>query len=196
MRCRHGPDQAQPADRAMCNGQNPKREQRPMNCAQCGAELPENARFCTNCGASTGITSSKTVDQGRLAPFKSSKRKSFQIKQGGYEGLISDIEGWLSNEGYKTSRRSNGADSTTLKIRSKADWKQLVGMHVQLSLHLECSGTRLQASTGEAVWADKLAVFMISWFCLWPLFITSLCGMTEQQGLPEKIFGFMKVVAE
>ena len=167
-----------------------------MNCAQCGAELPENARFCTNCGASTGITSSKTVDQGRLAPFKSSKRKNFQIKQGGYEGLISDIEGWLSNEGYKTSRRSNGTNSTTLKIRSKADWKQLVGMHVQLSLHLECSGTRLQASTGEAVWSDKLAVFLISWFCLWPLFITSLCGMAEQQGLPEKVLGFIKVVAE
>ena len=167
-----------------------------MNCSQCEAELPENARFCTNCGAPTGITSTKTDDRGRLAPFKSSKTKNFQIQPGGYEDLLSDIEGWLSNEGYKTSRKSNGASSTTLKIKSKADWKQLIGMHVQLSLHLECSGTRLQVSTGQAIWADKLTVFMISWFCLWPLFITSVCGMAEQRGLPEKVFGFIKVVAE
>lgn len=167
-----------------------------MNCKQCGAELPENARFCTSCGAPTGITSSKAIDHGRLAPFKSSKRKSFQIQEGSYESLVNDIEGWLSNEGYKSSRRDHGTNSTTLRVRSKAGWKQIIGMHVQLSLYLECTGTRLEASTGEGVWSDKVAVFVISWFCLWPLFVTSLCGMAAQNGLPDKIFGFIKVVAE
>ena len=167
-----------------------------MNCVQCGAVLPEDAHFCTNCGSSTGITSRTTIDHGRLAPFKSSKKKSFQLQPGSYESLVSDIEGWLSNEGYITIRRSNGDNSKKLEIKSKAGWKQLIGMYIQISLHLECSGARLQVSTGEAVWADKLAVFIISWFFLWPLLITSLCGMAEQQGLPEKIFGFIKVVAE
>ena len=167
-----------------------------MNCTLCAAQLPENARFCTSCGAATGITSSRTDDYGRLAPFKSSKKKSFQILQGNYQSIVSDIEGWLSNEGYATSRRFNDENSTTLNIKSKAGWKQLLGLHVQLSLHLECSGTRLQASTGEGSWGDKLAVFAISWFFLWPLMITSICGMAEQGGLPNKIFGFIKVIAE
>ena len=167
-----------------------------MKCKQCGAELPENARFCTSCGASTGITSTNTINNGRLTPFKNSKKKSYQMANGTFENLISDLENWLSNEGYKTSRRSQGTQSTLIKVQSKAGWKQLIGMHVKLSIQLDCTGTRLQVATGEGVWIDKWIVFCISIFFLWPLMITSICGMASQQGLPEKIYGFIKVVAE
>ena len=69
-------------------------------------------------------------------------------------------------------------------------------MHVQLSRTLNAREPDFKPVQALQAWADKLVVFVISWFCLWPLLITSVCGMAEQWGLPEKVFGFIKVVAE
>lgn len=51
-----------------------------MFCNQCGAKLPDSARFCTRCGAPVGGAPTGAIRTNTLQPGTEGKRLSSELK--------------------------------------------------------------------------------------------------------------------
>lgn len=69
----------------------------------------------------------------------------------------------------------------------KGGLKKLIGMDKALTIRLRQHDNQLQVELGEAKWADKAAVMMLSMFLLWPLTVTSGVGIYKQNKLMKDI---------
>ena len=65
----------------------------------------------------------------------------------------------------------------------KAGAKKLLGMDKAIEVRLPQEGQRLVVEMGNAKWADKAVVMVVSMFVMWPLAITSGVGIYKQNEL-------------
>lgn len=65
----------------------------------------------------------------------------------------------------------------------KAGAKKLLGMDKAIEVRLSQEGQRLVVEMGNAKWADKAVVMVVSMFVMWPLAITSGVGIYKQNEL-------------
>ena len=65
----------------------------------------------------------------------------------------------------------------------KSGAKKLIGMDKAVEVRIYQEAERVHVEIGEAKWADKAAVMMLSMFFLWPLTITSGVGIYQQKQL-------------
>ncbi len=106
-------------------------------------------------------------------------------------GLISAVENYLSNTEKMETQRVNGENSDYVALQARVrggGWKQLIGMDKAITIRfIKVSSGEVRMEIGEAKWADKGGVMLLSMFVLWPLTITSGIGMYKQGSLPGKI---------
>lgn len=105
--------------------------------------------------------------------------------------LIRCVEVFLRSKEHMEIQYVLCSDSnyTVLQARSKhGNIKQFIGMDKALTIRFVSSNQEnIIIEFGEAKWADKGAVMLVSMFVLWPLTITSGVGMYHQGILPQKI---------
>lgn len=67
-------------------------------------------------------------------------------------------------------------------------FKRLVGLETCATLKLTTAGDGLTLEVMEGKWLDKVVVASVSWFVLWPLFVTASIGAYKQKKLLDKVF--------
>ena len=103
---------------------------------------------------------------------------------------------WFETDNYQTQQFSfekEGSVGIMVQIRNtsegKSSWfKKGLGLATCANLTLLQQGDDLFVSVAAAKWLDKMVVNVLSWFVLWPLFITSGIGMWRQKSLLDKVF--------
>ena len=169
-----------------------------MYCNNCGAELPEQARFCTNCGTPTGVGSpskgSSNLGQGRLNQFSNGRNKQYPLPIERFNEIIDKVQEWLEAQDLELQRVPVDDDTTFMQVRSKGGWKKFIGMSTALSIHFDHVNGQLKVHIGEGKWMDKVATGGISMFVLWPLAVTTAVGVYSQMKLPDKIFNFIDAI--
>jgi len=99
-------------------------------------------------------------------------------------------------DGYecqKLSFEDKGNPGLLIQIRNTSDgsWgkaKSLMGLKTCATLKLQRRGDDLEISVLAGQWLDKVAVNVVSWVILWPLFVTSCVGMWRQKKMLDQLF--------
>ena len=169
-----------------------------MYCKNCGAELQDHARFCTNCGAPTGVgmpsQDNTKLGEGRLNQFSNSRVNVYPLQEDRFNEVLNKLREWLEAQNFELQLVPVDDDTVFLQVRSKGGWKKFVGMATALSIHLDHVDGQLKVSIGEGKWIGKVATGSISMFVLWPLAVTTAVGVYSQMKLPEKIFDFIEAI--
>lgn len=87
----------------------------------------------------------------------------------------------------------DGEPGIMVQIRNTSEgfgaWtKKLLGFEACAVIILCHRGTDLLVEVKAGKWLDKIVVNVVSWFFLWPLFITSGIGMWRQKALLDRAF--------
>lgn len=169
-----------------------------MLCRNCQSELPEQARFCTNCGTPTGLGNTQPGDPGlgygRLNQYSNGQNKLYALPENRFHEVLDKVQEWLESQGFELQRIPVDDDTIFMQVRSKGGWKRFVGMATALSIHFDHANGQLKVSIGEGKWMGKVATGSISIFVLWPLAVTTAVGVYSQMKLPEKVFDFIDAI--
>ena len=169
-----------------------------MFCTNCQTELPEQSRFCTNCGTPTGVTTSlsgeASLGHGRLNQYSNEQNKVYTLPESRFNEILDKVQDWLESQDFELQKVPVDDDTVFMQVRSKGGWKKFVGMATALSIHFDHANGQLKVSMGEGKWMGKVATGSISMFVLWPLAITTAVGVYSQMKLPEKIYDFIDAI--
>ena len=99
-------------------------------------------------------------------------------------------------DGYQCQKLTfddKGAPGALVQIRNTSDgaWgtaKSIMGLKTCATLKLLRSGNDLSIEVIAGPWLDKVAVNVVSWIILWPLFVTSAIGMWRQKNMLDQLF--------
>jgi TIR domain len=105
--------------------------------------------------------------------------------------LITDVTGWLDDQGFDCQQMNTNGTATLLQIKKRGSWRDFVGMGTALNIAFSQSGDILTVEIGAGKWFDKAAVGTVSIFILWPLAVTAGLGAWEQMKMPDKIFTYI-----
>jgi len=86
-----------------------------------------------------------------------------------------------------------GNDGILVQVKNAGDdgagwFKALSGLQTCACLKLTTCGNDLSVEAMPGKWIDKIAVQVVSWIVLWPLFVTSIVGIYRQSKLVENVF--------
>lgn len=99
-------------------------------------------------------------------------------------------------DGYQCQKltfEDKGSPGFLLQIRNTGEggWataKTMLGLKTCATLKLLKSGNDLTVEVLAGPWLDKVAVNVVSWVILWPLFVTSAIGMWRQKKMLDQLF--------
>ena len=102
------------------------------------------------------------------------------------------IRNLFAAEGYEAQKLTVNDPSQKgmlVQVRNSAGViKSVTGLSACATLKIMVHGDNLEFEVLGGKWLDKAAVNVVSWFVLWPLFVTSGIGMWRQKKLLDRVY--------
>ena len=111
----------------------------------------------------------------------------YSCTKGEYEQLVDNLTSWLNSAGYRTQRLMTEDNGILIQAARTGLWRKFVGMSTTVNVVLHHAGSDITVETGVGSWLDKALVGAVSFFALWPLGITTACGVWQQLKLTERV---------
>ncbi|MGR3218417.1 MAG: hypothetical protein ACUZ8H_01185 [Candidatus Anammoxibacter sp.] len=111
----------------------------------------------------------------------------YSCTNGEYESLINNLIQWFNSAGYRTQKFKTEDNGILIQAAKYGLWRKFVGMSTTVNVALHHSGSTVTVETGVGSWLDKALVGAVSFFIVWPLGITTACGVWQQAKLPERV---------
>ncbi len=98
--------------------------------------------------------------------------------------------------GYAVQRvlfTDDAGDGVLVQIKNSSTmaggvFKAVLGLSSCATLKLQATGQDLSLGVMQGKWLDKLGAGVVSWFVLWPLFVTAAFGVYRQSKLLDELF--------
>lgn len=131
-----------------------------------------------------------------------SKKRIIVGKAGVMDTCVTAIIGKYRDSGYDVQQMrfsEEGTEGALIQIKNATSggsnfWKSISGLKTCACLKLIPVGNALKVEVTAGKWLDKVAVNVVSWFVLWPLFATSVIGMVKQGRLVDDVFADILVI--
>ena len=111
----------------------------------------------------------------------------YSCTKGEYESLIDNLISWLNSAGYRTQRLMTEDNGILIQAAKYGLWRKFIGMSTAVNVVLHHAGSEITVEIGAGSWLDKALVGSVSLFFLWPLGITTACGVWQQLKLAERV---------
>ena len=106
------------------------------------------------------------------------------------------IQQTYQSHGYGTQKlffEDNDATGIIVQIKNSKSTtgsvlRTVTGMNSCATLKLTAAGDDLIVEVMAGKWIDKVGAAVVSWFVLWPLFVTAAIGAYRQKAFLDKVF--------
>lgn len=120
-------------------------------------------------------------------------KQTIHNKSNQSRALISYLTNKFEDEGYRVQVLGTYDNVSLVQVQNTSDsagglFKKIVGLGTVASLKVERSGNDLILEAAGGKWIDKAGPMVVSWFVLWPLFVTGSVGMVRQNNLIKRVF--------
>lgn len=163
-----------------------------MNCSECGSDINQSMRFCTNCGAKLHQSGFGTEQNRRGQSAETNyKTRRFDCKKGEFENKVSGLQSWFAEKHYEVQRLLTEDGKQLIQASKRGQWRKLVGMSTATNVLLSHHNNKLTVEIGEGQWLDKAAGGLLGTIVN-PLFLVPAgFGALEQWQLPDKVFAHL-----
>ena len=167
-----------------------------VKCPNCSSIVPDNARFCTNCGtylrSSTSANEPSAADaEGRMAGNLDARQKTYVVNEATYNSVLNKTQAWLSSLDFETQCLKTEGNSDLIQVRKRGEWRRFVGMSTALAIKFTYSSQQMRVEIGSSDWTEKMMTGAASMLIALPLAATTAIGVYKQIRTPDKIFAFI-----
>lgn len=114
--------------------------------------------------------------------------KIFTLPEGvSISDVGADLERWFQFSKNMQTQSSAMYDGYVIQAREAEDWKKWVGLSKAIQVVLRQSEDKINVQVGQAEWADKLGVGILSAVVFWPAAVVPAIGAYRQYKLPDEI---------
>ena len=122
--------------------------------------------------------------------------KVFMVPANRIPDMTRMLEAALRLDGYETRSDSLRGGGMVVSITKGGLFKAIIGMKTALKVELRADNGNVLAKTSVGIWGHQIVPTMIMWLWFWPVLITQIWGLVQQNRLDAQVMEILAKAAE